>query len=170
MAEWRAGNRSLHSSLRGAMTPCGRSPIQCESLRIHKHSDTHYSLVATCVRLPTCRNAGSPPRASAPRVLFALTASKPVTGQDSRRSRLVSRATTTGLQFAIGWWFRKSAVFFLPPGWFGPLTWWLALPFAPAGSVSCGVWQMACKRVIKVGERVAKDLTAGEHWRNPWIL
>ena len=65
---------------------------------------------------------------------------------------------TTGLQFAIGWWFRKSAVFFLPPGWFGPLTWWLALPFAPAGSVSCGVWQMACRRVIKVGERVVKDV------------
>lgn len=26
------------------------------------------------------------------------------------------------------------------------------------GSVSVGVWQMACKRVIKVGERVVKDL------------
>ncbi|KAI0745967.1 CHD5-like protein-domain-containing protein [Earliella scabrosa] len=65
---------------------------------------------------------------------------------------------TTGLQFVIGWWYRKAAVFYLPPGWFGPLTWWLALPFAPAGSVSCGVWQMACKRVIKVGERVVKEL------------
>ena len=65
---------------------------------------------------------------------------------------------TTGLQFFIGWWFRKAAVFYLPPGWFGPLTWWLALPFAPAGSVSCGVWQMACRRVIKVGERVVKDV------------
>jgi hypothetical protein len=30
------------------------------------------------------------------------------------------------------------------------------------GSVSVGVWQMACRRVIKVGERVVKDL-AGEH-------
>lgn len=28
----------------------------------------------------------------------------------------------------------------------------------PAGSVSVGVWQMACRRVIKVGERVVKDL------------
>lgn len=27
-----------------------------------------------------------------------------------------------------------------------------------SGSVSCGVWQMACRRVIKVGEKVAKDL------------
>lgn len=60
----------------------------------------------------------------------------------------------------MGWWLRKSAVFYLPQGWFGPLTWWLALPFAPAGSVSCGVWQMACRRVIKLGERVVKDLMA----------
>ena len=67
---------------------------------------------------------------------------------------------TTGLQFVIGWWYRKAAVFYLPPGWFGPLTWWLALPFAPAGSVSCGVWQMACRRVIKVGERVVKEVMA----------
>jgi len=84
---------------------------------------------------------------------------------------------TTGLQFVIGWWYRKSAVFYLPPSWFGPLTWWLALPFAPAGgsltpppppsrayiilisgSVSVGVWQMACRRVVKVGERTVKAL------------
>ena len=70
---------------------------------------------------------------------------------------------TTGLQFVIGWWYRKAAVFYLPPGWFGPLTWWLALPFAPAGSVSCGVWQMACRRVIKVGERAAKEIMARGH-------
>ncbi|KAH8108031.1 WRB/Get1 family [Cristinia sonorae] len=65
---------------------------------------------------------------------------------------------TSGLQLVVGWWFRKSAVFYLPPGWFGPLTWWLSFPFAPAGSVSCGVWQMACKRVIKVGERVVREM------------
>lgn len=41
---------------------------------------------------------------------------------------------TTGLQFAIGWWYRRSAVFYLPANWFGPLTWTLALPFAPQGS------------------------------------
>ena len=83
---------------------------------------------------------------------------------------------TTGLQFVIGWWYRKSAIFYLPPSWFGPLTWWLALPFAPQGgsltkplsrctyriptqgSVSVGVWQMACRRVVKVGERTVKAL------------
>ncbi|KAK7692505.1 GET complex subunit get1 [Cerrena zonata] len=69
--------------------------------------------------------------------------------------------STTGLQFVVGWWYRKSAVFFLPPGWLGPFTWWLSFPFAPSGSVSCGVWQMACRRVIKVGERVAKEVLAG---------
>ncbi|KAF8134532.1 CHD5-like protein-domain-containing protein [Boletus edulis] len=67
---------------------------------------------------------------------------------------------TTGLQFAIGWWYRKSAVFYLPPNWFGPLTWTLALPFAPPGSVSVGVWQMACRRVIKVGECTVKNIVA----------
>ncbi|KAJ3482237.1 hypothetical protein NLI96_g7107 [Meripilus lineatus] len=68
---------------------------------------------------------------------------------------------TGGLQFVVGWWYRKSAVFYVPPGWFGPLTWWLSFPFAPAGSVSCGVWQMACRRVIKVGERVFKEVMEG---------
>ena len=85
---------------------------------------------------------------------------------------------TTGLQFVIGWYYRRSAVFYLPPGWLGPLAWWLSLPFAPrglcgfvhpvprlltswvffAGSVSVGIWQMACKRVIKLGERVVRDI------------
>lgn len=41
---------------------------------------------------------------------------------------------TTGLQFLIGFWYRKSAVFYVPEGWFGPFTWCLALPFAPKGN------------------------------------
>lgn len=69
---------------------------------------------------------------------------------------------TAGVQLIVGCWYRKSAVFYLPPGWFGPLTWWLSLPFAPAGSVSCGIWQMACKRVIKVGERMVRELASAE--------
>jgi hypothetical protein len=40
---------------------------------------------------------------------------------------------TTGLQFAIGWWYSRAAVFYLPAAWFGPITWWLSFPFAPAG-------------------------------------
>jgi len=34
------------------------------------------------------------------------------------------------------------------------------LPDIYAGSVSVGVWQMACRRVVKVGERVVKDLAS----------
>ncbi|KAI9509419.1 CHD5-like protein-domain-containing protein [Russula earlei] len=64
---------------------------------------------------------------------------------------------TTGLQFAIGWWYSRSPVFYLPTAWLGPFTWWLSLPFAPTGSVSCGVWQMACRRIIKAFERVVKE-------------
>ncbi|KIK02704.1 hypothetical protein K443DRAFT_677426 [Laccaria amethystina LaAM-08-1] len=40
---------------------------------------------------------------------------------------------TTGVQFVVGWWYRRQPVFYLPEGWFGPLAWWLAFPFAPAG-------------------------------------
>ncbi|KZS98616.1 hypothetical protein SISNIDRAFT_448894 [Sistotremastrum niveocremeum HHB9708] len=64
---------------------------------------------------------------------------------------------TSGAQLAVGWWYRSQAVFYLPPGWLGPATRLFSLPFAPAGSVSCWAWQMACKRVINIGERIAKD-------------
>jgi hypothetical protein len=43
---------------------------------------------------------------------------------------------TTGLSFFVGWWYRKAAVFYLPPGWLGPLGWWMAFPFAPKGQHS----------------------------------
>ncbi|KAF8815371.1 hypothetical protein BYT27DRAFT_7194592 [Phlegmacium glaucopus] len=70
---------------------------------------------------------------------------------------------TTGSQFAVGWWYRKQPVFFLPQGWLGPLGWWLALPFAPAGSVSVGVWQIACRRLIVVGEKAVKNFVGPSH-------
>jgi len=70
---------------------------------------------------------------------------------------------TTGLQFAVGWWYRKQPVFFLPQGWLGPLGWWLALPFAPAGSVSVGVWQIACRRLIVVAEKAVKSFAVPSH-------
>ncbi|KAM6501985.1 CHD5-like domain containing protein [Amanita muscaria] len=71
---------------------------------------------------------------------------------------------TTGAQLVVGWWYRRAAVFYLPPGWLGPLTWWLSFPFAPKGSVSVGVWQMACRRVLLVCERLVRDL-AGPYWQ-----
>lgn len=38
-----------------------------------------------------------------------------------------------GSQVVMVFWFRKSAVFYLPPGWFGPAQRFLSWPFAPAG-------------------------------------
>ncbi|KAF8513020.1 CHD5-like protein-domain-containing protein [Hysterangium stoloniferum] len=64
---------------------------------------------------------------------------------------------TSGAQYALGWWYGKHAVFYLPPQWFGPAQWCLALPFAPLGSVSVGIWQMACRRVLRIGEDIIKD-------------
>ncbi|CAO3687170.1 unnamed protein product [Rhizopus stolonifer] len=54
-----------------------------------------------------------------------------------------------GSQMIVILWFRKSAVFYLPPGWFGPAQRFLSWPFAPAGSVSVAVWFAACRRMIK---------------------
>jgi len=69
---------------------------------------------------------------------------------------------TSGTQHALGWWYGKQAVFYLPPQWFGPAQWWLKLPFAPLGSVSVGVWQMACRRVLRIGEDIVKDFMASD--------
>jgi tail-anchored protein insertion receptor len=46
---------------------------------------------------------------------------------------------TAGFQLAIGWWYSRSAVFYLPVAWLGPLTWWLSFPFAPAGKSWIGL-------------------------------
>ncbi|KAM0786689.1 hypothetical protein ACM66B_002134 [Microbotryomycetes sp. NB124-2] len=67
---------------------------------------------------------------------------------------------TTVAPFIITSWHRKEAVFFLPPGWFGPATWWMGLPSAPAGGVACGVWTMACKRTINSAKDIVVDLLA----------
>ncbi|SCZ87526.1 BZ3500_MvSof-1268-A1-R1_Chr2-2g04992 [Microbotryum saponariae] len=95
---------------------------------------------------------------------------------------------TTILPFVVTSWHRKAAVFYLPPSWFGPATWWLGLPSAPTGSsppwgiasesydhstdtslrrirtgaVACGVWTMACKRTIGACKDAIVDLTQKE--------
>jgi len=74
-------------------------------------------------------------------------------------------ATTTGAQFVLVWWYRREPVFYLPPGWLGPLAYFFSLPSAPKGSVSSAAWQMACQRVIKMGERFVRDLRAPEEER-----
>ncbi|KAI8372370.1 WRB/Get1 family [Choanephora cucurbitarum] len=62
-----------------------------------------------------------------------------------------------GSQFVMVMWFRKNAVFYLPPGWFGPAQRFLSWPFAPAGSVSVAVWFAACRRMIKSVALVVND-------------
>ncbi|KAI7897861.1 WRB/Get1 family [Cokeromyces recurvatus] len=41
-----------------------------------------------------------------------------------------------GSQMIMVFWFRKNAVFYLPPGWFGPAQRFLSWPFAPKGKLS----------------------------------
>ncbi|KAI8067474.1 CHD5-like protein-domain-containing protein [Gongronella butleri] len=54
-----------------------------------------------------------------------------------------------GSQFIMVLWYRKTPVFYLPAGWFGPAERFLCLPFSPRGSVSVAVWFAACRRMIK---------------------
>ena len=94
---------------------------------------------------------------------------------------------TTGAQFILVWWFRKSPVFWLPQRWFpGPVAWLLSFPSAPigvpsfwfrreekltggtAGSVSSGAWCAVCKRVLITGEEIVRELvlpSPGETFR-----
>ncbi|KAI1319593.1 GET complex subunit get1 [Mortierella claussenii] len=53
---------------------------------------------------------------------------------------------TSGIQFVIVAWFRRVAVFYLPPGWFGPAERVLALPFAETGGVSIAIWFYFCRK------------------------
>ncbi|GAA5825983.1 hypothetical protein JCM11251_000077 [Rhodosporidiobolus azoricus] len=55
---------------------------------------------------------------------------------------------TTVVPFIISSYHRKSPVFWLPQGWFGPLGWWLSLPSAPAGALAVSLWTMSCKRTL----------------------
>lgn len=67
----------------------------------------------------------------------------------------------TALPFAFSSYHSKSAVFYLPQGWFGPAEWFLGLPFAPAGAVSCAVWTMFAKRGVRVVGSAAWELVEG---------
>ncbi|CAM0141381.1 GET complex subunit get1 [Umbelopsis sp. WA50703] len=62
-----------------------------------------------------------------------------------------------GVQVIMVMWFRKSPVFFLPHGWFGPAGRLLSMPFAPKGSVSVVVWFSACRRVCKTVGSLTND-------------
>lgn len=68
---------------------------------------------------------------------------------------------TTGLQWSFSARYSKDAIVYLPKDWFGPLTWFLGLPFAPTGALSCGIYIMLIKRVIGVLTRVTTDIFTG---------
>jgi len=38
-----------------------------------------------------------------------------------------------GVQVFMVLWYRSSPVFYLPQGWFSPVSWIFSLPFAPSG-------------------------------------
>lgn len=70
-------------------------------------------------------------------------------------------ALTTGLQWSFSARYSRDAIVYLPRDWFGPLTWFLGLPFAPAGALSCGIYVMLIKRVIGVVTRITTDIYTG---------
>jgi hypothetical protein len=45
-----------------------------------------------------------------------------------------------GSQVLTVMWFRKSPVFYLPNGWFGPAAWLLSMPFSPRGTLYACHW------------------------------
>lgn len=68
---------------------------------------------------------------------------------------------TTGLQWSYTTRHSRSAIVYLPKDWFGPLTWFFGLPFAPKGALGCTVFIMLLKRVIGIVTRIAKDIALG---------
>lgn len=57
--------------------------------------------------------------------------------------------STSGLRFFLQFYYTKTPVFELPPGWFPyPVEWVLSFPRAPLGSVSNQVWGSACAAAI----------------------
>ncbi|GAA6036541.1 hypothetical protein JCM8097_003558 [Rhodosporidiobolus ruineniae] len=65
---------------------------------------------------------------------------------------------TTVVPFIISSYHRKSPVFWLPRGWFGPLGWWLSLPSAPAGALAVSLWTMSIKRTLVAVKTAAVEL------------
>ena len=49
------------------------------------------------------------------------------------QSNIALRAVLTLLQVVLVLWFRRVGMFVVPAAWFGWGSWWMSLPFAPAG-------------------------------------
>ncbi|KAA1126347.1 GET complex subunit get1 [Puccinia graminis f. sp. tritici] len=65
---------------------------------------------------------------------------------------------TSGFQFVLISWYRRSPVFFLPQDWFpSPIVWILSFPSAPYGAVSTTVWTIVCKRALALSGAILVD-------------
>ncbi|KAJ2367116.1 GET complex subunit get1 [Coemansia sp. RSA 2607] len=83
---------------------------------------------------------------------------------------LVLRVVVYGTRAALGLYYYRTAVFYVPGNWFYPVVWTLSLPSAPMGSVSVAVWAFACNRVCRraagIYDRVMRPVdVAGEQQR-----
>ncbi|KAF7716663.1 Protein get1 [Penicillium ucsense] len=57
--------------------------------------------------------------------------------------------STNGLKLFLQFWYSKTPVFALPPGWFPYyVEWILSFPRAPLGSVSVQVWNNVCATAV----------------------
>ncbi|QIW97373.1 hypothetical protein AMS68_002891 [Peltaster fructicola] len=58
---------------------------------------------------------------------------------------------TSGIRYALQWWFSKRAMFWLPQGWVPhAVEWILSLTAAPLGSISINMWWIACASMISL--------------------
>jgi hypothetical protein len=75
------------------------------------------------------------------------------------KAQIITRVLFYILYILIVMMFRTVPMFYLPEDWFGDiLSSFLALPFAPSGSVSVIVWVLVCRKVL----RNAMELILGD--------
>jgi len=82
-------------------------------------------------------------------------------GQYARYAKILMFILTSGLQWTFTTRHSKAAIVYLPADWFGPMTWFLGLPFAPKGALSCGVYIFLIKRVLGILTRIGGDIYTG---------
>lgn len=76
---------------------------------------------------------------------------KDVQSSFNRAAGIARWISTTGIRYALQWWFGKQAMFYLPKGWVPyAAEWILSFPSAPLGSISINMWWIACSSVISL--------------------
>ncbi|KAG5297623.1 CHD5 domain-containing protein [Histoplasma ohiense] len=74
--------------------------------------------------------------------------------------RIARWAATSGLMLFLQFWYSKTPIFTLPPGWIPwQVQWVLSFPRAPMGTVSIQIWGGACATVVAlVGDAMRASL------------